>query len=337
MTHELKEIIGHYQKANSQGVSCVLVSVVALNGSSYRQPGVRMLIDSSGQMTGAVSGGCVEQEILRNTPSVFTRKRPVMITYDGRYRIGCEGLLYILIEPFSPKAYFMDAFNQAIDKRFSIELHSYYSSKVGEQTAAGTQLVIDQIPYAVSETVWNKNQTCFSQVSPPCFRLYIVGVEHDAQHLCAQAALLGWEVVILKSLDQFHSHKEFPAAWQIHAQDPKCLGDLPIDDYSGIVLMSHNFAKDLNYLIHLSALPSPAYIGVLGSHQRMEHLLSDLIDRKENVSEEFVTVIQGPAGIDIKAITPQEIAISILAQIIEKLRRIPALKPSPNNVIAHEC
>ncbi len=80
----------------------VLASVVALEGSSYRRPGVRMLLLEDGHMTGAVSGGCVEKEIFRQSESVFRTGIPKMMTYDGRYRLGCEGILYILLEPFRP-------------------------------------------------------------------------------------------------------------------------------------------------------------------------------------------------------------------------------------------
>ena len=336
MTHEFKDIVAHYLQVTSKGKLCALVTVVALNGSSYRKPGVRMLIDSSGGMTGAVRGGCVEKEIQNKAQSVFANHLPVMMTYDGRYRIGCEGLLYILIEPFAPKSTFIDAFYSAIENRWFMEFHSYYQTTVGAYSNIGTEVIINQLSFSVSETILTKNQPCFAQVLPPCYRLYIAGIEHDAQHLCRQAALLGWEVVVLKSLDQFHDSQAFPDALHVKAMDPSHLSELSIDGYTSFVLMSHNFARDLNYLLQLSSLTLPLYIGVLGSTKRMEQLFSDLLDRQENVSEAFMDRVQGPAGIAIKAITPPEIAISILAQIIAKQRNIPELTPSYPPLLAHE-
>ena len=104
MTHELKILMQGYLNARHIGLECVMATVVALDGSSYRRPGVRMLITENGQMTGAVSGGCVEKELLKQADSVFRTGNPKMMTYDGRYRLGCEGTLYILIERFSPSA-----------------------------------------------------------------------------------------------------------------------------------------------------------------------------------------------------------------------------------------
>ncbi len=78
-----------------------MATVVDLDGSSYRKPGVRMLITGNGDMVGAVSGGCVEKDILRRSESVFNDGKSIMMTYDGRYRLGCEGVLYILLEGLS--------------------------------------------------------------------------------------------------------------------------------------------------------------------------------------------------------------------------------------------
>ena len=95
MIHELKEIILQAKKNQDKPLKNVLVTVVALEGSSYRKPGVRMLIAEDDKMIGAVSGGCVEKEILHRSNSPFFKmeKNPKVITYDGRYKLGCEGVL----------------------------------------------------------------------------------------------------------------------------------------------------------------------------------------------------------------------------------------------------
>ena len=97
MLHELKDIIRSAKIAKTQGIKTVIASVVHLEGSSYRRPGVRMSIQENGKMIGAVSGGCVEKEILRQSQRVFESNTPTLMEYDGRYRLGCEGVLSILI------------------------------------------------------------------------------------------------------------------------------------------------------------------------------------------------------------------------------------------------
>ena len=110
MTHEFKNIVEEALVAAKKGIKSVLATVVALDGSSYRRPGVRMLILEDGKMIGAVSGGCVEKEVLLQSESVFKTGQSKVMTYDGRYRLGCEGVLYILIEQFNPSKLFYKAF-----------------------------------------------------------------------------------------------------------------------------------------------------------------------------------------------------------------------------------
>ena len=126
MTHELKKIFQEYGNLRAKGLKTVLASVVALDGSSYRRPGVRMLISEDGTMVGAVSGGCVEKEVFFQATSVFKTGIPKMMTYDGRFRLGCEGILYILIEPFQPTEALLEGFHRSIKTRTTFKILSYY-------------------------------------------------------------------------------------------------------------------------------------------------------------------------------------------------------------------
>ena len=129
MLHELKDIIRSAKIAQSLGIKTALASVVSLDGSSYRRPGVRMSIQENGKMIGAVSGGCVEKEILRQAQRVFETNTSTLMEYDGRYRLGCEGFLYILIEPFHPTEAFFNAFEKQCFSRKSFSISSYFSKE----------------------------------------------------------------------------------------------------------------------------------------------------------------------------------------------------------------
>lgn len=138
MTHEFKTIVENYRLAKKQGLKSVLATVVDLEGSSYRKPGVRMLILEDGNMIGAVSGGCVERDILRQSETVFKTGTAKMMTYDGRYRLGCEGILYILIEPFDPNETFLNCFETTLKKRKPFQIKSYFKREVGELNNIGS-------------------------------------------------------------------------------------------------------------------------------------------------------------------------------------------------------
>jgi len=325
MTHEIKDIIEAYLKAKEKGLKTVLASVVDLKGSSYRKPGVRMLILEDGSMIGAVSGGCVEKDILRQSETVFKNGVPKMMTYDGRYRLGCEGVLYILIEFFQPNAEFIYAFNSTIKNREAFKIHSQYKTVDGEDRDIGTYFEFKNENFPISNREDNINEASdslllFSQTMPPCFKLMIFGTEHDAVELCQLARFNGWEVTVISGPLESKTINNFPGACAFYSVSPDTLELKSIDDETAIVLMSHNFANDLKYLIELKDT-RPVYLGMLGPTKRREKILSQFLEYCPDVDEAFLDLICGPAGLNIGAETPQEIAISILSEILSVTRK----------------
>ncbi len=321
MTHELKKIIQAYELAREEGIKTVLTTVVALEGSSYRRPGVRMLILENGKMIGAVSGGCVEKEILQQANSVFNTGLPKMMTYDGRYRLGCEGILYILIEPFQPDNNFPASFWAAIKARDSFNILSCFIKKDSSDERFGSVFQFSKMSIPARDTFILKNDLeIFEQNLEPCSKLVIIGTEHDAVQLCSFAALTGWEVRVIATPSEEKNIRDFPGALEFHAIAPEELSTSTIDDQTVIVLMTHSYVKDLKYLLALKDT-QPAYLGLLGPAARRERLLGEFLEHCPEVSDDFFDRIHGPAGINIGAETPQEISIAILSEIIAVLRK----------------
>lgn len=320
MTYEFKEII---QKAffNQQNeIQNVLATVVDLDGSSYRKPGVRMLLSSDGKMIRAVSGGCVEKEVQRRAQSVFKDGKSKIITYDGRYRLGCEGILYVLLEPFVTPEDFIPVFSSTLNKRDSFNIDSYYHK---EDECFGDFGSIIQFKngkkFTFSENKIDKNNLAFSQKFNPLFKLLIIGGEHDAVKLCKQATLLGWEVDVVTSVKDPKQLSDFPSAKSVIAQTPETINFKNLNKNSAVVIMNHNFTYDLRWLVKLQE-QNPIYIGILGAAKRREKLLNELFDFTPEVSDEFLDKIHTLAGLNIGAETPEEIALSILAEILSVVR-----------------
>lgn len=325
MTHEFKDIVSAYLKAKDQGINAVLATVVDLNGSSYRKPGVRMLVLENGKMIGAVSGGCVEKDICRQAATVFKEKKPIMMTYDGRFRLGCEGILYILLEEFQPSEECIRLFNTCISDRNKFKIGSYYSNEEGQSDGIGSYLDFNSNQHLISgksvdHWLSDKNVSLFHQTMPPCFKLMIFGAEHDAVQLCQFAALNGWEVTIVSGPLESKTITNFPGAGTFHTTSLDAVELNKIDDETAIMLMSHNFANDLKFLMELKNT-KPAYLGLLGPAHRKEKILSQLIEYCPEIRESFIDRIHGPAGLNIGAETPQEIAISILSEILTVIRK----------------
>ena len=315
MMHELKKIVQYYLQNQQKGQRTVLASVVALEGSSYRKPGVRMLLVEDGTSIGAVSGGCVEKEIFKQAASVFKSGIAKVMTYDGRYRLGCEGVLYILIEPFQPNELFLETFQKAIAKRIPFLIRSYYKKTHDEAIGYGSIFNFEEsmLPLRSDFSVGEAMQV-FEQILKPCFKLIVIGAEHDAVELCSYASKTGWEVTIIAHPTEKKSIVDFKGANAFINAEPETLA-IAVDEQVAIVVMTHSYAKDLQFLMRLRNY-KPAYFGLLGPMRRREKLFNELLERNLDITEEFLESIHGPAGLDIGAETPQEISISIISEIL---------------------
>jgi len=320
MTYELKNIIAAYLLAQSANLKTALATVVDLDGSSYRKPGVRMLLREDGQMTGAVSGGCVEKEILRQTQSVFENGIAKMMTYDGRYRLGCEGILYILIESFEPEKAFLNAFENVLDKRMNFEVFSYFKKEEGADEKMGTLFNFSDTSYAVREGFERTDgYSVFEEIKVPCFQLVVVGAEHDAVQLGSYASLTGWEVTVVASAAEEKTKTDFPGIKELLSVEPEVLSADIVDEHTAVILMTHSYVRDLKYFLALKNT-LPIYLGILGPSKRREKLLNELIEQYPEVDEKLLDCVYGPAGLNIGAETAQEVALSIIAEILSVVR-----------------
>lgn len=324
MIHELKEIINQAVINQKKGLQNVLATVVYLEGSSYRKPGVRMLISNDLNSVGAVSGGCVEKEIIHRTKPVFADKKPKIITYDGRYRLGCEGILYILIEPFFISDEFITAFSEANSKRESLKIESSFTKEDETSGNFGSTITFEndqQFQFSENFRPQNKSDhAVFTQILQPAFKLIIIGGEHDAVKLCKMASNLGWEIEVITSIKDPKQLEDFPGAKTVMSANPETIEFIDIKENCAIVIMNHSYVQDLKYVLKLSEY-QPKYIGILGAPNRRERLFNELFEFVPTISEDFLETIYTPAGLHIGAQTPEEIALSIVAEILSVIRK----------------
>ncbi len=280
-----------------------------------------MLIAQNGEITGAVSGGCVEKEVQRQAQAVFESGIPKIMTYDGRYRLGCEGVLYILIEPFYVSDALYLAFQEALRKREHPVITSFFKAQDSSHKHYGSCIKLKEV-YGLRDELqpFAENLETFTQTLAPCFQLWIIGGEHDAVKLCQMAALLGWEVSVITSIKDPKMPVDFPGAKAVLAITPENLDTSGIDPNTAVILMTHSFAQDLQFLLQLKEV-NPAYLGMLGSNKRRAQLEDQLFEYAEALSEEFLESIHSPAGLNIGAVTPEEIALSILSEILTVTRK----------------
>jgi xanthine/CO dehydrogenase XdhC/CoxF family maturation factor len=336
MMHEFKRIVKSYEQAKALNLKSVLATVVDLDGSSYRKPGVRMLILENKKMIGAVSGGCVEKEVQRQTQSVFTDGKSKMMTYDGRYRLGCEGVIYILLEEFKPEADFIEKFNRALINRDSLKIQSTFKREEDVFPDIGSFVTINDIQFPFSGLKQlNESNYQFNQELAPCFKLIIFGAEHDAVQLCQLAATTGWEVEVVSGVSEPKTIENFPGAQSFVSTSAESYDLSSVDSETAIMVMTHSFTNDLKWLLALKE-SQPAYLGLLGPVKKRESLIESLLEYEPDLSESFIESIHGPAGLNIGSVTSQEIAISIIAEILAvKRNHTPmSLKEKTGNIHA---
>jgi xanthine/CO dehydrogenase XdhC/CoxF family maturation factor len=320
------------------GGVCVLATVVGTRGSSYRSPGARMLILPDGSRIGAVSGGCLEGELCRRAHWWTSESPAVLKTFDTSiqednegFGLGCGGGIDLLLERVerhdtamhpllaqervnesrvaAPLAVVLEATAASglrVGERFARE----HAQQYPEMAALVARAV--EIGYSFTaelrEDALAGCRVFFESLAPPP-QMVVCGAGTDAQPVVAQAAALGWSVVVLDQRADFARAARFPEATRvIAAKDAAALDALRLDTRTAAIVMSHSFAQDTFFLELLLAQPL-GYLGVLGSRRRTLDLLARL-GRDAMPAE-----LHAPAGLDIGAETPEQIALSILSEV----------------------
>ncbi len=350
---EIREIIRAFDAATKAGKKSALASVVHLNGSSYRRPGARMLVTDEGELTGAISGGCLEGDALRKAMMVLSQQKPKLVSYDTNdeddatmgIQLGCAGIIQVLFEPIDEN----DVNNpirllqKAIAIRQKAVLVTLFSLEDKKNEQPGTCLLVEEngnisgtISFAelekdimddVQATLQNQSSSFKSYIAPnfsvtafieflqPPVSLVVIGAGNDAIPMMQIADVVGWEVSIIDGRSTHAKPERFVSACQVLVSKPeKVLGQISIDQQTVFVLMTHNYNYDLAMLKALLNR-NVTYVGVLGPKKKLDRMLDEMRDEGIAITEDQLKNIYGPVGLEIGGETAEEIALSIIAEI----------------------
>jgi len=359
---ELEFIIAQYENLKAQEIGCVLATVVHVEGSSYRRSGARMLVDEFGNITGAISGGCLEGDALRKALHALHQQKNKLITYDTSdeddaaigAQLGCHGIIQVLFEPLDyqdslnpcellktvvaqkhPLAItVMFNLNRSKEQLGTILLIDENLKSSGKQTEKElVDLILEQAQLTLRNkrshfaefNIDGETQHLFIQNHQPPVKLIIVGAGNDAQILAQQGDLLGWEVIVTDGRPTHANKQRFTSSCQVIVTRPeKTLENIEIDEQSCFVVMSHNYNYDLAVLKLLLVEEQIPYIGILGPMKKYERMLIDLESEGIDISVTNRNKIHAPIGLEIGAETPAEIGLSILAEIQSVLTQTSA-------------
>ena len=338
----MKEILPELDLWQSQGEEIALATVVQVRRSAPRPPGARLCVTRSGRMSGSVSGGCVEADVFERAILVLDSRKPEVVNYGIADELGfevglsCGGSIDVLIEPLvfddewdalrrcverqQPVAYAVGlAPAPLLGRKLTrpIEGHPVgsISPSIDNQIAEeGDQLLQTGGTKVVTLPWQGEEAQVFLEVFRPSPSLLIVGATHTAISLCHLATEVGLQVTVIDARSALATPERFPDAKRIiHAWPEEALAQVPLDNYSSLVVLTHDPKFDVPALA--CALGSQArYIGAQGSRVTHEGRRQQL--REQGFSDSDMARIRSPIGLDIGSRTPAELAVSILAEVL---------------------
>lgn len=349
---EFKTIIEAYEKLDLTQRKVALATVVQVKGSSYRSPGARMLMMDDGRWVGSISGGCLEGDALRKARQVILNKTPRTVTYDTNndegnqigIGLGCNGIIDILIEPIDSDSSqnpiqqlksFLEYKDLGVvatvfesdNKEILVgekcilnadDLFTHNNNQLFDLLSKDILSVRDQVKSEIRVYSTKGHSKVFFEVIEPCIDVLIFGGGFDAKPVTELAHTLGWNVRVTDECMAHLFPVNFPNADQvISCQRDYVHKEIDISAYTAVVLMSHNFNYDLAVLKQIINCDA-AYIGILGPLSRAEKIFKALNKEKIEISDRAKEILHYPIGLDIGAETPEEIAISIIAEIRAK-------------------
>ena len=347
---EIKDIIRSFDEAQQQGKQTALATVVHLDGSSYRRPGARMLITDEGQLTGAISGGCLEGDALRKALLVMSQQRSMLVTYDtmdeddAKFGIGlgCNGIIQVLIEPINPGEPDnpIQLLRIVAEKREKAVVVTLFSLENKKNTQPGTRLLLKENYQQERNTplkeilvkdgmktlregrsvfrtyqTESQNLTAFIELVEPAVSLIAIGAGNDVVPLIAMAEILGWETTVIDGRPAYAKKERFVPSCQVLVSKPEnVISQIEIDNRTVFVLMTHNYNYDMA-MLHQLLIKNVIYVGMLGPKKKLDRILGELRDQGASFTEEQLASVHSPVGLDIGAETSEEIALSILSEI----------------------
>lgn len=340
---EIRKIIEQYDSLDHSKEKLALASVVDVEASAYRRIGARMLVQSSGVWTGGISGGCLEGDALRRSQKAIFDNKVTSVVYDTMeddqnqigVGLGCNGRIEVLLTPIDSE----DPNNEIEVLRsitddtepnilLKIVRHPDRSlmgqikllkskGDLGKFAGVESSSILSDIDLVRAKKrakmfdYANGDISILIEFIRPETQLVVAGDNYDIYAMLGIANQLGWRSVLMGKAKKL-SKSAYEMADKVMDYDQ--VETININEYSVVLLMTHDYKKDLNLLKYFKD-KEPAYMGILGPKKRFQKLDGDVNDDLSKYN-----FIHSPTGLEIGAESPEEIALSICAEVIAKMR-----------------
>lgn len=341
-------VLDRANRLRAENTKAAIATLVEVEGSAYRRPGAKLLVTHDGEGTGAITAGCLANELARLSKSVIESGNTRLDSFDLQREddsiglgIGCNGSVEILIEPLD------DSYATALSAYASRERGSLLTVLEGAKEELGGERgwyhevdgfepvrgewpswlqgqVIERASERAerggAETIQIEGphgsvRVYIDGIVPPP-RLLVIGTGNDVPPLVKMGSYAGFEVSVVGYRSENAVKDAFSAASSVHATTPRDLSDVvEIGDDTYCVVMTHNFADDQVTIERLLETPSP-YIGIVSSKSRARNLITAIKDDTSDSTPIEQNRIYAPIGLDLGGGAPSQIALSIVSEVM---------------------
>lgn len=341
----MRDVLPDIERWLEEGKRVALATVVKVYGSAPRPLGAKMAVSEATEMSGSVSGGCVEGAVLQEALDVLAKGQPRLLAFgisdEQAWDVGlaCGGSIEVFVEPMNT------AENAPVWEGLRTALHEerlaavatvlrgpltgrkmlFWPQGTTEGTLghpalearlreAATEALARQQTQRLTVPVGEETADVLLEVFPPSPKLVIVGAVHIAIPLVTFAKALGFRTIVVDARQVFATPERFGHADELRIGWPEdVLQALPLDEATYVVVLTHDEKLD-NPALKVALERPVRYVGALGSrktHARRVRALKEM-----GLTDEQIARIHAPIGLDINARTPEEIAVAIMAEIV---------------------
>lgn len=316
-------VLGDALAWHQGGHGVTLVTVVETWGSAPRPPGALLAVRDDGVVSGSVSGGCVEDDLIARIKSGERAARPSMIAYGvskeeaARFGLPCGGTLRLVQEPLKDMAWVTELLARTAAHELIARTLTLASGEV-------------TLTAATRDSAMSFDGSRLTTLFGPKWRLLLIGAGQLSQALAAMAQLLDFEILVCDPREEYAATLDISGVQRLPGMPDDVVRELRPDAHTAIVALTHD--PKLDDMALIEALRSNAfYVGALGSRRNQDTRKQRLAEHFDLRAEELAR-LHGPVGLRIGAKTPAEIAVSVLAQIIEVKNTV-----SPTAAVAAGC
>ena len=333
--NEMRALLSAQRKADDLGLRTVLAAVIRVEGSSYRRPGAKMLICENGDVAGAVSGGCLERDLIARARRLMGTQKIERVVYDTHFdrsdededgvgtgadgdtdvvaqaSLGCEGVIEILLDP-QPVAW-LAAISQAVESSQNLTFMRPFDTDLAAAARlhSGKEVAGDPSKGKMS---FCTDSAFYDELVTPT-RLVVFGAGLDAVEVTRMAQIIGWHTTVVDVRSGFpQPRNQFVHVDQFLISEPSRAAELLNESQDPVIfLMTHNFEHDKKIVAALHG-KKISFLGMLGPHKRGERLVDELNRELHLDRSEMRQQVRCPLGVDLGGEGAAAIALSALAE-----------------------